>query len=695
MGDIQETRNELTFPATQILGKDLVELKNLSEQRQQELYRNIRDNKEEYEWEFYPAHREVIPEATKEKELAAFEAAKLLLATAIEDGDGSPTSGLVDEFEAEEREFVREFDDFRRKFKQVDESTLERSIKNEEGEVYEFVTEEIESQADLEISLLDTSENEIRGAAISYFQREFDEFFDLANQAVFLYIKHHGLPNTIEGVVDAAEVTADASDTREQVEETVRRQLETLSESLHEDLREQERTLRARMSHLENEVATAGRDDGVEHELAAINDQLDDLADRRSADADEIAERLETVQSLEADLEAKIDELEAARERAVEEVRAETESEARTLLEDELERLHEQKADLDGEIERLRSERERLASAGDRLDREFGDLEERVATAEERVEDTERRLDDDVDDLEARLDSITESLRTETNEHEGKAVRAKIARLYEMDYVARFETSVKEAASISLPDSETFEAPDGYWDDQRRHLTGDHRSVVTDALEDDGETADRYPVGRYSVFRVVTNKFVAFSETKLVVEAVVKSNLEAFATNGFDARPAGVDDLLDVVNQTLARAESNDTAHLIGIASPTGWTDEVRDLVRGDDLARTTYSDRVSACLVDLQSNDLIYDANDPLVADNVGLFEREVDSERVAACVETIRDAYADDPMVDVVQHHEVVDEHGYEPHIVREAFERLAADGHGRTGYPNAARGFCLLLE
>jgi predicted nucleic acid-binding Zn-ribbon protein len=690
MGSLQDRRQELTYPAEQVLSKDLVELRNLSSHRRRDLYNKLQENKEEYEWELVPEYQDVLPNQTKKTELAMFEAAKLLMATAIDVADNSDaqSDAFVDQFEPEELAFVREFDDFRRKFKEVDESQLERNIKNKEGQVYEFATDVVDPQADLSMRLLDTQSNDIRGAAISYFQDEFDDFFHLADEAVYLYIKHHGLPNTIEGIVEAAEVADEASSERERIRADLRSEIESLSETIHHSLRDQEQALRAEMSRLETEMQTGGTDTTeVERELHEIKSQISTLSSERRADVTEITDKLDAVSDLETDLNEQIRKLKAAHERTREELQDETEAHARSLLEDELERLEAQKSDLTAEIQRLQSERERLETAGDRLDKEFGTLEERVATAED-------RLDTEVEDLEDQVETIGEAVRTQTEESDGKAIRAPVARLYEMDYIARFETSVQESETVALPDSERFTVPDGFWDDRRRHFSGSHRSVVADSLEDE-QQADRYPVGRYSVYRVRTNKFVAFSETQLVVEAVVAANLEAFAKNGFDARPAGIDDLIDVVNETLARAESNDTTHLIGIASPTGWTDEVKELVTNDEAARTTYSQQVSVCLVDIQSNELIYDRNDRLVDDNAHLFQREVDSERVADCIETLREEYVDDPMTDLVKHYEIVDRHGYDPHIVRAAFDRLAGDGVGTTGYPGTADGLCLVFD
>jgi predicted nucleic acid-binding Zn-ribbon protein len=689
MSSLHEWQEELKLPAEQVLKKDLIKLRNYSASRQRDLFNTLQQNKEEYEWDLVPEHNDVLADQTQENDLAMFEAAQLLLAAAMDmdpDSDAA-AEGFIDQFERDELEFVKEFDDYRRKFGEIDDSQLERNIKNKEGQVYEFVTEVIDPQADLNRELLDTSSNNIRGGAISYFQHELDEFFDLANEAVYLYIKHHGLPNTVEGIVDAAEAAEEASAERERIAATLREELQSLSETIHHSLRDQEQALRAEMSRLEADLETGGADESVRNELDAIKSELSTLSNQRSSDVQAIERKLDSVTELENDLNEQIKELKDTQQHTREQLQEQSDeqSQAQSLLADELDRLAEQKETLQNEIQQLQTEREQMTAAGERLDREFD-------TLTERVDETEQRIDTEVDNLEGRIDEVRESLRDERDSPKGKAIRAEIARLYEMDYIGRFETSVAETDTLTLPDGEQFTVPEGFWDDRQRHFTGNHRSVVAEAL--DGGNPDRYPVGRYSVYRVRTSKMVAFSETKLVIEAVVAANLEAFATNGFDARPAGIDDLLDIVNETRTRAESNDTTHVIGVASPTGWTDEVKQLVREDD-ARTTYGKQVRVCLVDIQSNELIYDHDDQLVADNAHLFDRKIDRERVSDCVETLRSEYVTDPMTELIRQHEVVQDHDYDPYIVSSAFEQLADDGAGVTGYPATADGLCLILD
>ena len=666
MTDCKKWRSKLIARTERIVDDyDLVDLKNRPSAKRREWFNEIQTKKEEYEDEFLIECRNV-PDAVKDEDLRRFGVARLKLAAAIEEDPnaGREEQVFVDQFQDDEIQFVRDFDQIERKFENVSKSQLESQIENQEGALYEFVEEEVRNQVEMRESLFDTGNVEIRGSAISYFGDKFEEYQELADEAAFLYIKHHGLPNTVEGIVTAADAAAEASEERERIEEALETQLEELSETIHHSLRGQERALRAEMGRLEAELGGNADAGALERELSDIRSQIEDLSERRERDVRAMSSRLAEIETLDRTLDEKIDELEETRRQTIEEVADETGDRARTLVEEELERLRDQKTQLTTELDRLRAERERMERTGDRITDDVESLEQSIPTGE-------------------------------TGPREGKAIKAEIARLYERDYIGRFEKSVRDVDRIRLPDGETFAVPDGFWDGRNRHISGNYRQRVDGALDGDvGASADRYPLGEYSVFRVKTSHLVAFSKTKLVIEAVVRANLEAFAANGFDATPAGVEHLLDVVNDTLARAENEDTPHLIGIASPTGWTDEVKQLVRDEEYARTNFSRRVSVCLVDIQTDELVYDRNDPLVRENVGLFEREVDSERVERCAELIRSKYAADPATSHVTRHDLVDGHGFEPHIVKKAFDRLAANGVGRKSH-DSSTGLCLFFD
>jgi hypothetical protein len=163
----------------------------------------------------------------------------------------------------------------------------------------------------------------------------------------------------------------------------------------------------------------------------------------------------------------------------------------------------------------------------------------------------------------------------------------------------------------------------------------------------------------------------------MIIEATVFSDLDAHAANGFDATPADIDDLLGIINDAVREADRKEVSYLLGIASPTGWTDRVTEQVAASELSRSRYSRRVGICLIDLRDGSIVHDESDPIVADNIGLFDRAVAAERVDTCVETLRSEHVDDLGRETIGLDEVVSEHGFDRHVVKQSFERLEDAG------------------
>ena len=321
---------------------------------------------------------------------------------------------------------------------------------------------------------------------------------------------------------------------------------------------------------------------------------------------------------------------------------------------------------------------------------------DRLEREREELEATSDRLDSQQASLESRVERVSKSLDEETDEvSEADIVPARVARLFELDFIGRFEESIKNTDEIALPDNEVFEPGDRFHADANETL--DERSRMRDLLadaEEDPASVNNYPLRRRSRYTVVTSARLGLvKRTPLVIEAIAHSHLEAFAANGFDSQPAGLDDLLSVVNNTMKRADEHNTPHLIALASTTGWTDRVHELVTEEEFSRTRLGTNVSLCLVDVRSGELLYDETDDLVAANHELFERAVRDERVDVCAKHIRAEYLDDPMTDVVGI-DIVATDGFDEHIVKSAFTELADDGVATQKY-HPDRGPYLLSE
>jgi hypothetical protein len=328
-------------------------------------------------------------------------------------------------------------------------------------------------------------------------------------------------------------------------------------------------------------------------------------------------------------------------------------SKVSSIVDNELSALEEQRSEVEAEIDQLRQERKRLEASSETLESRQTDLAERVEEIESSTTTEEGGLDGD------------------------SAVTSTIARLLEMDYIGRFESSMHDAVSVRLADRKRS-IPDRYW--EGRSERRNERPRLQNFLDAD-EDPEQYPVNTSSRFTIDSGGVLGFGGSPdMVIEAAVCSDLEAHATNGFDASPATLDTLLEYVNRSVYEAEQTDVELLLGIASPTGWSDTVQQQVTREGLSRTKYSRQLSIILVDLSAGELVYDSSDPVAEENANLFELPIAQERQTECEDEIMNRFSQTEFgSEGIVLENLVEEEGFESHVVKRTFNRLS----GREGY------------
>jgi hypothetical protein len=652
MTNCQDRLNELTYTADRILDEDLAALKRVPDRSRIERYNDIKADEEALTWDFGKECPDFLTDEETTRLRGELRLARLLLAASFYAKDELPAPMAGDFVEAELQAVV-DFDRYKQ-FDALNEQQIERRIRRMEGEVYELVREYTSTQIANVDELIDSSE--VQQDVIERLVERYDDRRERIRQGFFVYVETHGLEHMVESIEAAVEAVADAKTERERVRATLQAELRELEESLETGFRSQQRTFESELRRIERNLASETVDiDEIRTHLESVGSLDDDgLGELRDA--------IERTRRLESTLDEQIEELETARETAAETARDTVKEEAREVVQAELERLEEQRSELRAEVQRLQQEREQLESTHERLEAERDDLESKV------------------EDLQLSADSPRDEIGIDGSD----VVTAATARLFEMDYVGRFDTSMHEAETIELPDG-TFDVPDGYWEGRSRRRSAAPRMIQL--LEEAGMSRariDTYPTNPATRYEITESRYLGLSEaTEMLIEATVCSDLEAHADSGFDATPADIDDLLELVNDAVREAELKEAPYLLGIASPTGWTDQVERRISDDDIARTTYSRQVSICLVDLRDGRVIYDQSDPLVSDNVEFFERAIGAERAEECASVVRATYVDSPARETVGLGEVCDEHGFERHIVKRAFERLESAGEAEQFY------------
>ncbi|MFB6151303.1 MAG: hypothetical protein ABEJ40_05800 [Haloarculaceae archaeon] len=652
MSDCAQRFEELTHAAETVIDEDLAALERMPERTRVERYNEIKASEEEFVWEFSEDCPDFLTGAERDRVRGTFRLARLLLAASFyaEDGASVPRA-MADDFIEAELQAVVDFDRYKQ-FDALSEDQIEAKIRRMEGEVYELVEEYTSTQIANVDELIENPE--VQQDVIERLLDRYEDRREKIRRGFFTYVETHGLEHMVEAIEEAVTAVNEAADERERVRAELREELDDLSATIDERFERQQRELETKLSSLEGELASREADpEQLRAELDAVERR------REGADEgdvlDDLGARIERTTDMEQRLRVKIEDLEAVKETAREEADRRAREEATELVEDEIEALRDQREEIREEVERLERERERIETARETLDERQRALEERVADVEQSVPAGE--------------DAGIEG---------ENVVTATMGKVLEMDYLGRFDISMAEVDSLRTRQG-TFEVPDGYW--EGRSSRRSERPRVASLL--DGGDPDGYPTNGAARYEVTTSRYLGLgSDTEMVVEARVLADLEAFATNGFDATPADLDDLLSVVNEAVAEAEDGEYGYLLALASPTGWSERVRDQVTTEDLARSRYSQYLSVCLVDLQDGSVAYDETDPVASENADLFAPPIEAERVSDCVETIRREYVEDVAHESVLLEDVV-EHGYEPHVVKRAFNDLEAEGAGEQLY------------
>lgn len=650
MSECADRFRELTRHVDTVLDEDLPALRRLSERERIERYNELKRNEEELLWEFDEECPQFLTHSERARVRGNFRLARLLITASFYSEDGGVPPALTEEFVEAELDAVVEFDRYRQ-FDALSESQIESKIRQMDGEVYELVEEYTSTQLATIEALLE--QPNVQQDLMERLLERYETRREKIRQGFFTYVETHGLEHTVGAIEEAVEAVNTASTERAQVQAALQESREAVTATETGAVTDRQQ-LDAQIQQLDQQVDPNADGNWTDAEVAELRTQIDAIAEKKQETASEIDAHIERTTELDRRLEAQIETLQE-QSATSERVPAEISEQTRELVERELEGLQEERKRIKQELNRL--ERERA----------------QVDAARETLEEKQNQLEDERSQVRKSTGSSEESVEG------SNAVTAKMARLLEMDYLGRFDISMHETESIHT-DEGPFRVSDGYW--EGRSYRRNNRGYLVSILED--ESPDTYPVNETSRYEMTSSGTLGLgSQTETVIEAQVLSNLHAHVENGFDASPADLDALLSVVNEAVAEAEEGEYTYLLGLASPTGWSDRVRKQIENDGRSKTRYSKHLSLCLINLQDGSLIYDESDPLVAENADLFAPPVATERVTECVETVRNAYVDDVGQESVLLRDVVEEYGYDAQIVKRAFNRLEQDGVGEQLY------------
>ena len=591
-----------------VLRYDLERLKRTPEIKRIELYNEIAGNLERFETECITMPADIYNDAA-----SRFALARLLLATSswVNREDNPMTSG----FGENELKLVRDFERYHIFDILTIDEAVEKIARKKEG-LYELITDYYElGYANLDTLLDDPTI--LKDLKIA-FKNRYMKVQHKIEKITFGCIERYGLSWLKSGILVKVE---ESEAIRERVIAEGEQRMRELESRLteFESIDDENLTLTNRIAQLEGELLKESMEkEGAERTLESLAAERDRLLQRFAAMDRVWADQLDAIEARRQEIEAQEQELKAR----MEQERAED----RRLLANEIMEL--------GNLKRGLAEKENALNSEKKA----------IGLRKGEIEDRLREIGDVIAGKPLRL------------------VTAEDAKLYELNYIARFDTKMHEfPVRIYNPIEDKNYRINAWGDGHLRMSAG---------------SGDAGPLNPRSVYAVEARKYRVFGEKvrKVVVEAVSFSHLDEHKEYGFDTRRVGLSEFLTILGGSIPDAELGQYLHVIGVASPTGWDERVVSEIQSKEFAHNYVSRFVSVCLVDSVTGEVFYNPADERIAAFVEFFKPEFDRERVERVRQFVLDAFV---LKDYVWLEDVVSESGEARDIVHRAFTGLVDAG------------------
>ena len=234
-----------------------------------------------------------------------------------------------------------------------------------------------------------------------------------------------------------------------------------------------------------------------------------------------------------------------------------------------------------------------------------------------RVEEKEEELKKQIEEIKAMKEKI---------DKESRFVDIGEAKFYENNFIGRMKNKLKPEIIVS---GKKFIVEDV------REYKEEDVSKYVDQLE--RKEINNLPENRY-IEAILREKKLLGKKQEIIFKGIFLSRVEKYAEYGFDTDPLEITDinpyLSDAMDTIMLKKKEK---MLLCIASPTGFSLQVREHMEGEDFHKNFLS-TVSVCLIDMETGKLIINPHDEIAQDFKEIFMLEIDKEKMAKikrCIE------------------------------------------------------------
>lgn len=224
----------------------------------------------------------------------------------------------------------------------------------------------------------------------------------------------------------------------------------------------------------------------------------------------------------------------------------------------------------------------------------------------------------EIEGLEQQKQELDERLGVVRDVLEGKTTRVverRQAQALERDVIGRFESRMRDrpVKLYSPLDEREFVVQDRA---ETVSLRSDSAAQIHRYLEGHPEQEAimaEMPLDLRSRYAVEEKRYRLYGEAvpKIVAELVSLNHWRSYADHRFDVMPATLSDLLGVLKRIEPPARSAGYFHVVGIASPTGWSKQALAAAGSAGSQPAPAGTNVSFCLIDSVTGETICSQDD------------------------------------------------------------------------------------
>lgn len=569
--------------------------------------------------------------------------ARLKLATSLNETSSFPD--ITKKFSEIELGLFKIIEEFRF-FDDYSTGEIKDKIGRQDGKVYDIV-KNYSTKIDTRREQIFENPEIKPGIAIAI-KNLLKERTDKIQEAVIEYTQVYGVVNTTNQIESAVKKVSESEQKRDQISAEVQEKLDRLEDELDDA-----RSAASLKDDLENKLVEIEKQlirkdfekELFRNKIENLENEKGSIVDRYSSLEDVMRNRMQEVEEKQKELVAKEDEIHKLRSG----IRSELRGENDRILQGELDKIKQMRNDIQSQLAAIDDEKQLLESQREEIDDKFNEIKKAV----------------------------------EGGGSGNRFVPRDLAKLYEMDYIGRFDMKMHELPlNMTNPVNGKKYTVKSWGDD---HTKMDEKDMIYNLFKKEmsiSEIETQIPLNVRSRYEIWERRFklIGKKEPTTIIEAMIFNHWKEYASNGFDTKPVILSELNSVLVRLINNAERGKYFHVIAIASPTGWDERIKIYIKSDEFAKNYVSRYISICLVDNETGELTYNETDGRITGYIDLFEPKFDSEKVMQCKEHIKGEHNYDNHVAL---DDIINETGLGMDIVKKAFYELESEGRGEVRF------------